>query len=56
MNTQIVDGRSLPSIAVIGSSFNIDSDNLSITIGGTILADIADVFLGLFKGIVKDQI
>ena len=54
MSTQFVNGKTLSSINVLGADFKIDYNELDISIGGGILSDIANIFLFLFDGIIKD--
>lgn len=52
LHNQLVNGRLLPKIEV--STFNIafDTKKISISIWGGFLADIGDIFIGLFKSTI----
>ena len=49
INNQLVNGRSLPKIELTNFKLGFDISKIKITIGGGILADIGDIFIGLFK-------
>jgi hypothetical protein len=56
MTTQNLSGRLLPAIAVSKANMAIDTNNLSITMGGGFISDLVDLFTGLFKGTIASQI
>jgi len=45
-----VNGRSLAKIEITNFNLGFDTSKISITLGGGLLAAIADIFIGLFKG------
>jgi hypothetical protein len=51
-----VNGKSLPNVDLKNFSFHIDSSKISISLGGSILADIADAFVWIFKSLVVGEI
>ena len=52
LHTQVVNGRSIPKIDVSTFKIDFDTRKISISIWGGFLADIGDIFIGLFKGII----
>ena len=44
--------RNIPIIGVKGFNFHINSSKIHISLGGSFLADIADAFVWIFKGII----
>lgn len=50
LHNQIVNGRSLPKIELSNFNLGFDTSKIVIYLGGGFLADIADIFTGLFKG------
>jgi hypothetical protein len=51
-----VNGRLLPKVEVIGFNIGFDTRKIVITLGGGILADIGDLFIGLFKSTIIKSI
>ncbi len=49
VHTQVVNGRQIPKIDISNFAVTFDTRNIVISLGGGILADIADLFIGLFK-------
>jgi hypothetical protein len=56
IHTQIVNGRQIPKIDVTNFNLGFDTRKITISIGGGILADIGDLFIGLFKSTIIKQI
>ena len=56
INNQLVNGRSLPKIQLTNFKLGFDTSKIKITIGGGILADIGDIFIGLFKRTIINSI
>ncbi len=51
-----MNGRSLPKIDIENFAVTFDTSKIVISIWGGILADIGDIFIGLFKSIIIHQI
>lgn len=49
LRTQLVNGRMIPKIQVSDFQVAFDTRKITISIWGGILADIGDLFIGLFK-------
>ena len=56
LHNQNVKGRFIPHIDVSNFAMNIDSSKLKIELSGSILADIADKFIGIFKSLIIKEI
>ena len=54
MTTQTVNGRVLPAFSVSSAQCAINPGTIDISMGGGAIADLVDLFTGLFKGIVVD--
>ena len=52
IHTQIVNGRQIPKIDISNFAVTFDTKKIVISIGGGILADIGDLFIGLFKSTI----
>ena len=50
LHNQIVNGRSLPKIELTNFNLGVDTSKITIYLGGGFIADIGDIFTGLFKG------
>ena len=48
----MINGKQLPAIDVESMYLSIDSSKVDITLSGSILADVADVFINVFKVII----
>mgnify|MGYP003339053150 CR=1 FL=1 len=49
-HNQLVNGRYLPKIEVTNFNLGFDTSKITIYLGGGFIADIADIFTGIFKG------
>ena len=49
-----MNGRVLPAFSVSSASCAINPGAIDISMGGGAIADLVDLFTGLFKGIVVD--
>ena len=56
IHNQLVNGRSLPKIELTNFNLGFDTSKIVITLGGGFLADIGDIFIGLFKGTIIHSI
>lgn len=56
IHTQVINGRQIPKIDVTNFNLGFDTRKITISIGGGILADIGDLFIGLFKSTIIKQI
>jgi hypothetical protein len=52
VHTQMVNGRRIPKIDITNFAVMFDTSKIVISIGGGILADIGDLFIGLFKSTI----
>ncbi len=52
VHTQVVNGRQIPKIDISNFAVTFDTRKIVISLGGGILADIADLFIGLFKSTI----
>lgn len=56
LHNQLVNGRLLPKIEVSTFDIAFDTKKISISIWGGFLADIGDLFIGLFKSTIINSI
>lgn len=56
IHTQVVNGRQIPKIDISNFAVTFDTKKIVISIGGGILADIGDLFIGLFKSTIIHSI
>jgi hypothetical protein len=56
IHNQLVNGRNLPKIELTNFNLGFDTSKIVITLGGGILADIGDIFTGLFKSTIIHSI
>ena len=52
----MVNGRLLPKVEVTNFNLGFDTSKIVITLGGGFLADIGDIFIGLFKSTIIHSI
>ena len=56
LHTQMVNGRQIPKIDVSQLQVQFDTRKITISIWGGFLADIGDIFIGLFKSTIIHSI
>ena len=56
VHTQMVNGRKIPKIDITNFLVSFDTRKIVISIGGGFLADIGDIFIGLFKSTIINSI
>ncbi|CDW76442.1 bactericidal permeability-increasing [Stylonychia lemnae] len=56
LTSQNINGRSVPAVDIKNFNLNIDSSKIHITLSGSILADIADAFVFIFKRLIIYEI
>ncbi|TNV79283.1 hypothetical protein FGO68_gene12198 [Halteria grandinella] len=56
LHSQLVDGKLLPKVEVTTFNIAFDTKKIVISIWGGFLADIGDLFIGLFKGTIIKSI
>lgn len=56
LSTSNVGGRMLPAIGVKDLNFKLDSSKIDISLSGSMIADIADSLVWIFKSIIISEV
>lgn len=56
VKSQNIGGRNIPAVGINNFNLRIDSSKIHIDLSGSIVAEIADAFISLFKGLILDKI
>ncbi|CDW75575.1 bactericidal permeability-increasing protein [Stylonychia lemnae] len=54
--SQTINGKKIPAVGINNFNLNIDSSKIHIDLSGSIIADIADAFVSLFKSLILGKI